>query len=883
MDTPDAKRRLFVSIVIVVALMGTGFAAVSTNGSAAETTNTLTIGFGEYLTSANPFVGIYDTDYFFFTLVYDYLTSFTGDGAPTPNLASTWWYMSGSVAASTGSSFSGLLHPNPADWPAGSIWEYNLTQNVFWSDGEVFTADDVKYTIDIQTGPNYINYWAYQPYTRWIDHCEKINDYKVRIFFADHSTHTPTSVVWADSMLIPIMPMHLFSSYPDTYIAQSWTGVPAIGTGPFKGTANLMNEIIAKESVTLVKNSYYDFTEGSIRKGLGGVFGRTNMIDSLVMKFYAEEMALIIDLKTEKLDASKISASNYLALNEDPNKPEGLTLTAAYSSTSYSKISHFNVGSGASGSLNPARMDPALLRASAIATNKSYICDVIFKGLATPGVGMLSPVLPQYYWSPPHSSSSTFEVMDENGSEVFSYTKPLDEVMGFDLTLANQILDAAGYVWSGTPGASVRKIGQFAANRLVGMGIIGDASSALNRELDFEDIVEQGIFEDMEISEYLATEWAHIGIKITPKPVNLGTWMQLVYGFQYTFCESYWSGDPDPNYLMYIPTSYARDGWNEFGTANATYDYYYDMQASSFGYAERKYWLDECQKWQYLAGGAMIYTCYPMTCYAFNDASMGSGKWTNWGNWSTHPFMAFDANLPENPLWSTLRTSSASVAGIITGSIEPTDIIDPGDLTCWLIGTDSTAATSFDLNDGFGFAITGVAPGEYNLLIMLDGRIVASAWNITLGQSGSLALGKLDLSLDALMGAVCGQVITGDGTDIADLAILMEAAGSRNWSYNATIGSDGKFEMDSLMPGSYELCVMKGNLSLNETSVVVFAGTTINVGVIDLSPEPAMTAGIDVAVLLVGLIMVIASALGIALMLRTPGGGNAGKGGNKND
>jgi ABC-type transport system substrate-binding protein len=658
--TSDTRAKVIYIVVIAVLVALSGCISISTDSSAADP-RIFTLGMGEPVTSANPFVGIYGSDYLFYSYVYDHLMFPDEDGVQTPNLASSWWFMDGTLAAAMGSDFMTLTHNNtPSDWPLGSIWEYNLTQNVFWNDGSPFTADDVVFTIKIQTGAGYITYWAYLPYTKWMDRCEKINDYKVRIFFADRSTNFPTQIAWGNSISIPIMPEHIFGAYPDCYIAQSWNGIPAVGTGPFKGTASLANEIIAKESITLVKNPYYDFTDSGVRKGLGGVYARTNEIDKLIMKFYSEEQPLVLDLKAGNLDVCEVTASNYYALKDDPNKPPELTLVSIYSPTVYSKISHFNVNPGAPTTLNPARMDPALLRAVALATNKTYICDVVFKGLATPGVGILSPVWPQYHWSPPHNELSTFNVTDGSGNIIWSYTKPLDEVMAFNLTLANEILDQAGYVW--TDGSHTqRKIGTLAADRLVNLGIIGDPSTALNKLLDFEDVYGIEVFEDKEISEYLSNEWANIGVKLTQTLVDIGTWYAVVYGFQYHFAESYWSGDVDPNYLMYIMTSYAMDGWNEFGTMDATYDHYYDMQASTMSYTERKYWIDKCQEWQYLAGGAMIYTAYPKTCFAYNDGL----RWSNWGNWTLHPGFAIDHFWGETPLFYHLTYGGSAAVDTI--------------------------------------------------------------------------------------------------------------------------------------------------------------------------------------------------------------------------
>jgi len=670
--TRQNRRKIVLAVAVTAIFLLAAVQTIVVNAKAADETHTFYIGMGESVSSANPFVGIMDSDYIFYSYVYDYLLFPNEDGVATPNLAKSWWHMNGTVAAATGSDFSTLSHhQNASDWPLGSIWEYNLTENVFWNDGEPFTADDTIFTIKIQTGAGYINYWAYQPYTKWIERCEKMDDYKVRIFFSDHATHVPVPAAWANSMSIPMMPKHIFSEYTDAYIAQNWTGVPAIGTGPFMGTPSLPNEMIARESITLMKNPYWNFTdENGVVKGLGGFHNRTIQIDKLIMKFYAEEQTLIVDLKTGKLDASEVTPANYFALKE--NKPAGLTLVSLYSSTVYSKISHFNVWKGASASLNPTRLDPALLRATAVATNKSYIVDAIFKGLGTPGVGILSPVWPQYYWTPPHDEMSTFNVTDGSGNFKWGYTLPLDEVMSFNLTLANKILDEAGYIWTDAT-HTLRKVGPDAADRLVNLGIVGDASAALGKTLEFEDVYEIEVFEDKDTSEYLRDEWVNIGVKLTQKPVNVGVWNQLVYGFQYLFDETYWSGDVDPNYLMYIVTSYAMDGWNEFGTMDPVYDNLYNLQAKEFNASKRQQYLDDCQKWQYLAGGAMIYTVYPKTTYAYNDRDLGSGKWVNWGNWTQHPGLACDHFWGETPLFYKIKW-----VGPVGGPTDPTTLIVAG-------------------------------------------------------------------------------------------------------------------------------------------------------------------------------------------------------------
>ena len=648
--------RSLIAIAIVSFFLMSAFQIMISGSVLAETARTeirtFTIGMTEPVMSANPNVGANDADYVFYSYIYSELIVPDKDGVASPNLASSWWWMDGQNASTQPipTDFSTLgVNNDPADWPTGSIWEYNLTEDVFWSDSEPFLADDVVFSIKLQTGLNYATFWAYQPYTRWIFDAQEVDDHKVRVFFADHFTDKPAPVAWGYSFNLGMHPKHIFEGMTPAYIAQTWDGTPAVNLGPFTGTDNLRQEVIGGESITLVRNMYYNFTDPADgkQKGLGYIWKRPIEIDRLVMKFYADENPLALDIRMGNIDACKLAPVDYLALKNLPDKPKELILISTLSGTVYSEIVHWNVYKGAPGSLNPARLDPALSRASALATNKTHIVDQVFKGLGMPGVGIITPVWPEWYWNP-GDEPSTFNVTNgknESASDyevLYTYTKPMKNVMDFDIDTANEILDAAGYVWNADH--TVREVGPIAAQRLKDMGLIGDTNLVLGLELSFSDLITQGVSLDSAIAEYLKWEWDHIGIKLESLLVNVATWSTMVYGYTYDFTQTYWSGDVDPNYLLFIPTSYTIWAWNEFGTEDPVYDHYYDMQAKTFNYTERKHWVDECQKWQYLSGHT-IYVCYPETTFACSEI-----RWTNWGNWTQHPNLAIDYFWGDNPL-----------------------------------------------------------------------------------------------------------------------------------------------------------------------------------------------------------------------------------------
>ena len=650
--TEGGRRNSLIAIIIVGFFLMTSIQVIISEAALAEPGPRIwTIGMTEAVLSANPFTGIYDADYLFYSYVYDSLITPNEDGIATPNLATSWWLMDG-LNASTQlipTDFSTLQkNKNPTDWPSGSIWEYNLTEDVFWSDGEPFTADDVIFTIKMQIGENYATLWAYQPYTRCIFDAQRVNDYKVRVFFADHATEKPTPIAWGYSLNMGIYPEHVMKDMSPAYIAQTWDGTRTVGLGAFRGTDNLKSEIIGGESVTLVRNSYYNFTDPTDgkQKGLGYIWKRPIEIDNIIMKFYSEDAALNLDLRRGDIDACKLASVSYMALKNLADKPKELNLVSMLSCTVYSEIVHWNMYKGVRASQNPARADPAIWRASALAVNKTHIVDQCLKGLGMPAVGIISPVWPEWYWTP-GNEPSTFNVTNgKNATDpdydlLYSYTKPMKNVMDFDLDTANEILDAAGYVWNDDH--TVREIGPVAAQRLKNMSIILDITDILGMELHFNDIIGADDSLDRSIGEYQAWEWVNIGIDLVITPVTNAIWGGMVYSYSYDYTPTYWSGDVDPNYLLFMPTSYTLGSWNEFGTEDPVYDHYYDMQSQTFNLTERKYWVDQCQKWQYLSG--IVFVCYPETSFGYNEI-----RWTNWGNWSQHPGLAIDYFWGEDPI-----------------------------------------------------------------------------------------------------------------------------------------------------------------------------------------------------------------------------------------
>ncbi|HDP97201.1 MAG TPA: hypothetical protein ENN25_05870, partial [Euryarchaeota archaeon] len=294
------------------------------------------------------------------------------------------------------------------------------------------------------------------------------------------------------------------------------------------------------------------------------------------------------------------------------------------------------------------RLDPAVTRAASLATNKTYIKDQFYKGLAMEGYHIVATPVWEKWWWEPDTTPSTFYINNSVGETLFSYTKPLNEVMSYDVDLAVEMLLASGYSWSGGAGSSVMVAGPVVADRMQHLfGIPQDV--IIGKTLSFECVTDYSDLKDKQITEYMASEWIKAGIAITPQYVDAAQWSAMAYTYTYNILTTYWSGDIDPNYLCFIPTSYSLFGWNEFGVSTPEYDNLYLEQARTFDYEQRYSAVVNCSKWQYLSG-SILTTVYPYVCFAYND-----GEWTNWGNWTEQPGLAMSHFWGEAPLWQQLE------------------------------------------------------------------------------------------------------------------------------------------------------------------------------------------------------------------------------------
>ena len=185
------------------------------------------------------------------SLVFNKLITFDPEtGEYNPELATKWSYDDDST-----------LH----------LW---LRDDVKWSDGSQFTAEDVLFTIEWLKTKAIRGADDFQCYD--IDNCEIINDYELTL--KTYGPNGPQLANLCSSFAYIICEKNVESMSGDD---AWWDGV--VGTGPFKVVTN-----VSGDSATFVTNEYY--------------WGEAPNYSNVVIRYYSDASTMFMDYQTGSLD-----------------------------------------------------------------------------------------------------------------------------------------------------------------------------------------------------------------------------------------------------------------------------------------------------------------------------------------------------------------------------------------------------------------------------------------------------------------------------------------------------------------------------------------------------------------------------------------------------
>ena len=260
------KRSMSKSIFVILAilLLTMALAACSGGGEGAEPAETgdglpaadreMIVGVVKANSNFDPY-GAYGDEAYGHMQVYDTLVIKDENGAIAPSVASSW-----EVSAD------------------GLVYTLKLRDDVKFSDGSVFSAEDAKFNIDAGKASSFTQ-WA----MGGVDKCEVVDNSTIAITLTDSDAGFLEKLTW-----IYLVGKASYEAAGDQYGKSAET---VVGSGPY-----IVSEWKPAESVTFVSNENY--------------FGGAPAIKKVTFKTMSDANAAVIALQTGELD---------LYINDVPN------------------------------------------------------------------------------------------------------------------------------------------------------------------------------------------------------------------------------------------------------------------------------------------------------------------------------------------------------------------------------------------------------------------------------------------------------------------------------------------------------------------------------------------------------------------------------------
>ena len=435
--------------------------------------------------------------------------------------------------------FGGNYHPELAEsWTVsddGLTYTFTLRDGAMFSDGTPVTADDVAFSL--------------LAYRDWGDF-GYLSGYAT--YFADAQAPDPHTVVLTldtpvgnlESQLLfcYILPKHIWEPYAgDIDAALAFENAEMIGSGPFR-----LVEFQQDEFYRLAANHDH--------------YLNPPVVDEVIFQTYANQDALVQALRAGELDMiTELPTTVVPSLRAEAD----IAVVAGSSRSLRDYIFNLStpdscpVDDGGICSGHPALRDLVVRQAMAHAVDKQQIIDVAELGLATPGIGLVPLALGDFF----------------NG-DLQDYT--------FDIALANQMLDEAGY--RDTDGDGIRECPA--------------AMDCGERQLDIVMQIPSDIGSGPREAELLAGWWSQIGIHLTPQVLEPDTvTANCCPAFDFDMLLWGWSSDPDPSFILSVLTSAEiPTGLSETAYDNPAYDQLFDQQTVELDHAARVAQVHEMQR-----------------------------------------------------------------------------------------------------------------------------------------------------------------------------------------------------------------------------------------------------------------------------------------------
>lgn len=255
---------VFLAITMIISLSACG----KTNSNTEIVTNsdsdakTLVYGSGDY-TRINPAM---DEHGEINILLFNGLTAHNGDNQVVPSLAKQWSFDKKSCT-----------------------YTFDLEENVKWHDGEPFTANDVKFTIEAIMNPD--NSSENAPNYEDVEEITVIDEHTISFKLA------APNIAFLDYMTMPVLPKHLLEGED---MQESAFFRSPVGTGPYK-----LESWDEGQSIKLVKNKDY--------------FKGEPNIDTIIFKIVTDDNSKTLQIQSGELDLALIAPKDSKQFEDSKN------------------------------------------------------------------------------------------------------------------------------------------------------------------------------------------------------------------------------------------------------------------------------------------------------------------------------------------------------------------------------------------------------------------------------------------------------------------------------------------------------------------------------------------------------------------------------------
>ena len=241
----------------------TDHTAQTTSGSNADTASkTLIYGSSDY-TRINPAM---DEHGEINILLFNGLTAHDGSNQVIPSLAKDWLFDEKSCT-----------------------YTFYLEENVKWHDGEPFSADDVKFTIEAIMNPD-----------NGSENAPNYEDVEEIVVIDEHTVSfklTAPNVAFLDYMAMSVLPKHLLEG--ENMQESDFFRAP-VGTGPYR-----LESWDEGQAITLVKNE--DYFKGAAN------------IDKIIFKIVTDDNAKAMQMRSGELDLALLTPKDSETFKDNDN------------------------------------------------------------------------------------------------------------------------------------------------------------------------------------------------------------------------------------------------------------------------------------------------------------------------------------------------------------------------------------------------------------------------------------------------------------------------------------------------------------------------------------------------------------------------------------